>query len=467
MKKLILLLLFTILLTNFVCSEDFDCQYPETITELVNQTVLVYDGTSVKVGEALIISDFNNGSVASFVVTNPNSERIMVIFNFTIEGTGAKNLQYGKWINAEEQIQIREVCREGGVYGNCSKNSETLFYYVSKPEIIYPKEIEVTIEETICLGANGDNCIGDSDCNSGICNSLNYCGEIDDGKKCEEDADCVSDICNSLGYCGKLEDGRDCNEDLECVSGVCNTEDYCGVIIECRDNTTTLCNNVECKVPSTKEVGEAYSCEWECNSGRGKDGVCSYSFVNIIIFFAIIGLAFGVSAYYIREAITGGKARDKAKKVIKEAQDKLEEINHDLESKKKEKERLNSELLITEETKEKKIKLNKEIDELTTKQREKSKALKVEREKLTKERLTVRTNKQGYKVYINENGYEVFERTGTLFHRWWFEHNHNRKIKIGYEIHHKDFNKKNNHINNLEELDHETHRKKHRSRYNK
>ena len=91
--------------------------------------------------------------------------------------------------------------------------------------------------------------------------------------------------------------------------------------------------------------------------------------------------------------------------------------------------------------------------------------LKEEKEILDKERLTPFTNKQGHRVHINENGYEVFDRDGNLFHKWWFKHKNNRWIKEGYEIHHIDFNKRNNEIDNLEEITPEEHHKKHLERY--
>lgn len=76
-------------------------------------------------------------------------------------------------------------------------------------------------------------------------------------------------------------------------------------------------------------------------------------------------------------------------------------------------------------------------------------------------RLTPRINKQGHKVYIDENGYQRRVQGKELFHRWWFEIKHGRKIKNGYEIHHKDFDKWNNDINNLEEITPPEHFKKH------
>ena len=112
-----------------------------------------------------------------------------------------------------------------------------------------------------------------------------------------------------------------------------------------------------------------------------------------------------------------------------------------------------------------KKKTKKETEKLTQKIKAERKKLQKEKDKYKQERKKPFSNKQSYKVYINENGYEVFSNTGDLFHRWRFKHKHNRKIKPSYHIHHKDFNKRNNDIKNLEELSSSLHRQRHLDRY--
>ncbi|MCX6800662.1 MAG: HNH endonuclease [Candidatus Diapherotrites archaeon] len=111
---------------------------------------------------------------------------------------------------------------------------------------------------------------------------------------------------------------------------------------------------------------------------------------------------------------------------------------------------------------------------------ESTKLLKKERIQNEKERLNLeiennmpRLNKQGYKVIINEEGYETFAKNlnhpgqpGEYFHRWYakkFIYNKNRNIYrlpwISYEVHHKDFAKRNNELSNLEVLTREEHKK--------
>ena len=142
-------------------------------------------------------------------------------------------------------------------------------------------------------------------------------------------------------------------------------------------------------------------------------------------------------------------------KKLKEYKNEITEISFDVKSKtlqlQKEKEKLS----------------NLENDVKFAKQREES--LKKDLIKITehiakieKEKRTPYKNKQGVKVFINEDGYEVFANNSKkLFHRWWYERKHRTTIGPNYEIHHKDGDKTNNNIDNLEKLSKEEHRMKH------
>lgn len=74
---------------------------------------------------------------------------------------------------------------------------------------------------------------------------------------------------------------------------------------------------------------------------------------------------------------------------------------------------------------------------------------------------------------VFENGYLRFFRSildsskkGEFLHIWIFEKVNGRKVKAGFILHHKDFNKLNNKISNLEEITPEEHREKHLNRKN-
>jgi hypothetical protein len=109
-----------------------------------------------------------------------------------------------------------------------------------------------------------------------------------------------------------------------------------------------------------------------------------------------------------------------------------------------------------------------EIKELRTKEHK-------EKKKLKEGRLKPFTNKQGHPVIINDHGYEQFAESlkypgqaGEVFHRWYARKNIYYKNRgryrlhfSEYEVHHKDSNKRNNDLSNLDLLTREEHRRVH------
>ncbi len=81
---------------------------------------------------------------------------------------------------------------------------------------------------------------------------------------------CNNEIC--------LNNGEKCNNDSECGSGVCNIAEVCGTqkIVECSEGFRN-CNNESCLEVGVKKVEEKYSCEFECKTGYGKEGICKVS----------------------------------------------------------------------------------------------------------------------------------------------------------------------------------------------
>ena len=71
----------------------------------------------------------------------------------------------------------------------------------------------------------------------------------------------------------------------------------------------------------------------------------------------------------------------------------------------------------------------------------------------------------GIKFYDSGNGYLKSQKVGWL-HRYVWE-KHNGPIPKGFIIHHKDHNKLNNDISNLELMEERAHRKNHGVRLNK
>lgn len=256
------------------------------------------------------------------------------------------------------------------------------------------------------------------------------------------------DVCKQCEGKDCLNDGASCSRDAVCGSGICNIARFCGdkIIVPCA-NGTLNCNNQSCLKPSMKKSGEAYQCIWECKSGVGYKGVCKDTFLwnlmKVMLFLVFLALILSLAWFFYR----------RGEKYQEEKIKKLEKLEEDI----KKKEEIKKEL-------KKEVKNKEEIKKIVEEIKEETKKLQEEKEKYKKERLTPFLNAQGSKVIINENGYEVFQNSGKLFHRWWYETQHHAKIKPGCEIHHKNFNKRDNDIKNLQEVTVEEHDRLHAKR---
>ncbi len=319
----------------------------------------------------------------------------------------------------------------------------------------YEERIETVLNErTVCVLCDGITCLNDD-------------------IQCKENSQCGSGICNMAGFCGH-------EEEIICNEWLPGTEN---------------CNN-QCLTPLSKAIGEPYSCDWECSSKTGEEGICQRSPPSKYLFIGILILLFGVGAYFIiksaykkgwdkqtTEIIDGAtktgndiidEAKKEAKMLIVKAQTRLEKLNDTLEVKQFKINEITKELKhLKNETEEKKklqqelMILNEDTDKLKEEQIVKRTEYEKELKNYTETRLKHYLNKQNYKVYLNENGYEVFARTGSLFHRWWYKQHNKGKIPKGHEIHHIDGDKLNNKLENLEALSVEDHRRKHRNKHKK
>jgi hypothetical protein len=327
-------------------------------------------------------------------------------------------------------------------------------------------------------------------------------------------------VCIKCGNKTCLDDDTSCVNDKECGSGICNIAGFCGQekVVNC-PNGKLNCDDWTCLYPSNKSIGEGYSCEWECISGFGKEGVCKETNEKVMkdrtIFIVITLFVLAISLFLIiisnnkkiwdnkrkkesakakekakkegKEIIKkskkeSAKAKEKAKKegkeIIKKSKEELKRIENKLVIKNKQKKEIKEDLILLKNEKDKTkeeekelinkkkelLEKNLEIEKLSEEEKNKQKKLDEEIRNSEIKRTTPFLNKQGYRVYLNEDGYEVFEDSGSPFHVWWFKHNHNRKIKKGYHIHHKDHNKRNNDIDNLEEKEPKEHYWEHKKR---
>ena len=109
------------------------------------------------------------------------------------------------------------------------------------------------------------------------------------------------------------------------------------------------------------------------------------------------------------------------------------------------------------------------IKELIKQNTDYTKTLIISKDRLDTERRKVRINKQGSKVIIGEDGYEVFSDSNKPFHRYWAEKEiyklhkdfFNNTFNTSFEfliVHHIDNYKTNNDAKNLAIITKELHK---------
>lgn len=453
MKKLFLFLIILFLVKGVYA---LDCQYTET--EPYQEIVKNYYLDNIFVGRDIIIDEVLYFELQGYRITVYNKLPVNVLVDVSYV---RKSNWYGRnelieqWvsINPEDKFIISDTWLSSFSSRYDAHLTDVKIKYGNGSRMISKLEAE-NKERLICKTCNGKLC-------------------LDDGKICKQDNECGSEICNIAGFCGREE------------------------IVTCNDwlSGSQNCNN-QCLFPKSKSVGEPYICVWECFSGAGDNNICEHNNRSNLLFITLITLIFGVGSYFGIKSLNKkrwkrltdkiinkaekeataklDKARKEAETIVKDANKQLVNISKELEKSRIVKETILQELKnLSNSSKEKeqlktKIeKINQDIKRLIDEQKEMTKEHKEELERLTSIRLTPFINKQGRRVIINSNGYEVFPGTSKLFHRWWFEFNKERKIKEGHEIHHKDFNKRNNDISNLQEVSFSEHKKIHRNKFKK
>jgi hypothetical protein len=215
-SKILVLLFFCIILINAVFAF---CEYSDIEKYTEFGKALCLDNSRAFYAEALVIADFINGTRPSFTVSNLNSFQVKAYFNYTVTGYVNVEKFYGIPINGKDQAVIYAMCYANDITGNCSIVPASVSYFITQPK-------------------NAEICMTDVPKIRELIN-----------KPCKKDSDCPT-LCNIAGFCAKDK------------------------IPSCCPEGKTNCNNKACLTPSIKSGGEAYSCEWECKSGSGVDGVC-------------------------------------------------------------------------------------------------------------------------------------------------------------------------------------------------
>jgi hypothetical protein len=505
MKKTIMLFLVLFLSTiPYVLAQSSHCQYADIETYSENELMLTYDGSNVIGGKVPVFSNFiNDSNRSSFMIFNPNDFKIVVMLNYTVDGHGGANRNYGIAVPPKDYVKAKENCYFDDIFGPCTIIPTTVNYYVLKPQIMYPEMVSVTKTREICDRL----CTINSDCSGGICNIMNFCDTkkivvcVNGKNNCNDEScslpyskpageayqcdwECLSGS-GTDGIC-KSDDGYACNKPTDCLSGECNIASMCGPFVRC-PNGTQNCDNKLCIEPSNKSIGEAYSCAWECESGAGTDGICQTSlptkarsfFLWASIIILITSIAFLISRFSIKH-LGEKKIREEQERIKKEYENifkmseeriigyenNLARLNRELKDEKQHTNLKKSELKnLNKEFEAKKEKVLELIAEQVAKQNSAIKHEHMQWEKIKPFpdeqaglRLVVcNPYLGGYKCFYHEGvPYEQY-KISWLLHRWVWKKYNGRWPRFGYHIHHKDGDKFNNSPENLEEIDGDEH----------
>ncbi|MEK6888079.1 MAG: HNH endonuclease signature motif containing protein [Candidatus Aenigmatarchaeota archaeon] len=375
-----------------------DCQYTNRVVSSEETKILPYYNNGSKIEPVIVtISTIGDGWQQPLTIFNPNNVHVSVS------------------LVAKTETKLGFACLDTG-------NNQYSLYDFGNSTILSKGSVSVPV-----AGTAGPRCGEYRFTNDYTVTFLSSLGVRLEATKIYNYTDACK-ICPNGIVCQNND--TKCYGDSQCGSGICNIAGVCGntKIVAC-SNGLKNCNNASCLEPSIKEKGQSYSCSWECKSGVGENGVCSMNLSDTLLFLALIILVLGVGTFLLWISYKKWKTKE-SKKEIERLTKRIDELNDELNKISKKRDKTQEEIAKTK-------KLKKELEKH-------QQDLKAYREKSY-------NNKQGAPVRVNENGYEVFADTGVLFHRWYFERLHGRKIKPGYEIHHKDGNKLNNDIENLEE----------------
>jgi hypothetical protein len=430
---------------------ELSCQYQET--RLSEEAFsFLYSEEGNKYDTPISLQDFKQGfsnestcqCLTSFDIVSSIDKDIRVNINYELSlfSENKENvtvIERKKIHNLRKSSSKPNTNYDGGKIcrGSCEISQNSIKYEFLETENTQGKWEKV--EERVCQECNGHTCFNDGD----TCSAAIDCG----GRYC------VENYCSSMkGVCYN----GDCRCDSDEVQ--CYNEDRCVKVEQIANGNSPSCRKEECiSQYIDNSTGHCQKSPEQLTEEFLKTGK------SISILFALVVMSLTLGWFFFWK----GKL---TKKLLNEEEQKrianrIEELKEDL--KKKEHDMELGEKKRIKKAQQKNKKGLEDLEKGKKSVKKASEDLEKEKEKFKGIRLTPFSNIFNYKVTINEDGYEVFANSGKEFHRWWFKHKHNRKIKSGYEIHHKNFNKRDNRIENLVELTHEKHMELHHNRYNK
>ncbi len=235
LDRLLFCFLFLILAISFVDA----CQYQENESYPVQKEVFYHNGDfmgyDLNLSQLVYIKEITSGINPSFRIYNDLRESITL--NLTYIRFSDNPGYNGGHLNRNLVITLNPQSNELITdEASCSSFVQCgigeIKYSFIEPNKITSEIIEVTESRINCkICPNGKPC-------------------KDDGEACSLDIECGSSICNIAGFCGHEKN------------------------VSCEPYGKLNCNDEICLAPSTKEVGEAYMCEWECKSQLTKNNSC-------------------------------------------------------------------------------------------------------------------------------------------------------------------------------------------------
>jgi hypothetical protein len=208
------------------------CQYKE-LKETNEFMQVLYDQQGNRYENPVEAKNIAGGQGwASFDLINKIPFQVSVKVNYDLGHSGGSF-----WPNQEEfhdidSLEIISIINRGSsgiLWGTTSINSIKI-NYLSNSQLEVKSE---KIYEEVC-----------KECNDELC--------LNDGERCVNNSKCGSGICNIAGFCGTEK------------------------IVECAESFKN-CNNESCLEIGVKKVGESYSCDFECKTNYGKEGICKIS----------------------------------------------------------------------------------------------------------------------------------------------------------------------------------------------
>ena len=214
---------------------------------------------------------------------------------------------------------------------------------------------------------------------------------------------------------------------------------------------------------------EAERAEQEAQRQHEQRKLMTYSIIAVIVLVVVLIIGGGIFILFSKIRLHEAKQKTLSAEIELEARH-IESKEYDLEGLQKEIEEIQKHKKIQE-------KEQRKLDDLKSKVSKLNSDIEAHKKKLEEPFPDAAANNQlvvinrylgGYKCfYQGDLPFEEY-RPKDLVHRWvWKTHNNGRWPKHGYEIHHLDWNKYNNSIENLKEMETEKHRELHRMRFRK